>query len=83
MAWPSAHKALLAGDLNAHGEDARHVDAHSPCGVFDEGGIRGKDARHHAGASIIEQPEQGGITEAEGELEAERLLDAGLCLRRS
>ena len=21
------HKALLAGDLNAHGEDARHVDA--------------------------------------------------------
>ena len=72
------HKALLAGDLNAHGEDARHVDAHSPCGVFDEGGIRGKDARHHAGDQHHEQPEQGGIAEAEGELEAERLLDAGL-----
>lgn len=72
------HKALLAGDLNAHGEDARHVDAHGPCGVFDEDSVRGKDARHHAGGQHHEQPEQGGIAEAEGELEAERLLDAGL-----
>ena len=66
------HKALLAGDLNAHGEDARHVDAHSPCGVFDEDSVRGKDARHHAGGQHHEQPEQGGIAEAEGELEIGR-----------
>ena len=40
------HKALLAGDLEAHGKDTRHVDAHGPCGVVDQRRIRGEDARH-------------------------------------
>ena len=40
------HKALLAGDLEAHGKDTCHVDAHGPCGVVDQRRIRGEDARH-------------------------------------
>ena len=72
------HKALLAGDLNAHRKDAGHIDAHGPCGIVDQGGIRSEDARHHAGHGHHKQPEQGGVAETKGELEAERLLDPGL-----
>ncbi len=44
------HKALLAGDLNAHRKDAGHIDAHGPCGVLNEGGIGSEDAGHQARA---------------------------------
>ena len=33
LGLPQCHKALLAGDLEAHGKDARHVNAHGPGGV--------------------------------------------------
>ena len=47
------HKALLAGDLDTGGEDTRHIDAHGPGGVIDQGGIRGEDAGTAPGTSII------------------------------
>ena len=75
------HKALLAGDLEAHGKDARHVDAHGPCGIGDQGGVRGKDTRHSPRHQHHEQPEQAGVAAAQGQLEAEGLLDAELFVR--
>ena len=81
LGLPQRHKALLAGDLNAHGKDTGHVDAHSPGGVLDEGGIGGEDAGHQPGHQHHPQPEQGGVPEAEGELETERLFHTGLIAR--
>ena len=78
---PQRHEALLARDLNTHGEDASHIDAHGPRGVVDEGGVRSEDARHRAGNQHHQQPEQGRVAEAEGQLEAEGLLDAALFAR--
>ena len=75
------HKALLAGDLEAHGKDTGHVDAHGPCGVVDQRRIRGEDARHSPRRQHHEQPEQTGVAAAQQQLEAERLLDAGLFAR--
>ena len=75
------HKALLAGDLEAHGKDAGHVDAHGPCGVVDQRRIRGEDARHSPRHQHHEQPEQAGVAAAQQQLEVERLLDAGLFAR--
>ena len=70
------HKALLAGDLDAQREDASHVDAHGPGGVFDQSGIRGEDAGHHTGHQHHQHPEDGCVAEADQKLEAEGLLDA-------
>ena len=75
------HKALLAGDLEAHGKDACHVDAHGPCGVVDQRRIRGEDARNSPRRQHHEQPEQAGVAAAQQQLEAECLLDAGLFAR--
>ena len=75
------HKALLAGDLEAHGKDTGHVDAHGPCGVVDQRRIRGEDARHSPRRQHHEQPEQAGVAAAQGQLEAECLLDAELFAR--
>ena len=78
---PQRHEALLARDLNTHGKDAGHIDPHGPRGVLDEGGVRSEDARHRAGNQHHQQPEQGRVAEAEGQLEAEGLLDAALFAR--
>ena len=39
LSLPQRHKALLAGDLKAHGKNARHVNAHGPRGVLDQCGV--------------------------------------------
>ena len=47
------HKALLAGDLDTGGENARHVDAHGPGGVIDQGASEVKMPATAPGTSII------------------------------
>ena len=46
LGLPQRHKALLAGDLEAHGKDARHVNAHGPRGVLDQCGVRAPSHLH-------------------------------------
>ena len=78
LGLPQRHKALLAGDLEAHGKNAGHVNAHGPGGVGNECGIGGEDARHGPGHQHHGQPEQAGVCAAQGQLEPESLLYAGL-----
>ena len=75
LGLPQCHKALLAGDLEAHGKDARHVNAHGPGGVGNECGIGGEDACHGPGHQHHSQPEQAGVCAAQGQLEPEGLPD--------
>ena len=78
LSLPQRHKALLAGDLEAHGKNARHVNAHGPRGVLDQCGVRGENARHRAGKQHHQQPEQAGVGPAQRQLKTEGFLDAGL-----
>ena len=78
LSLPKRHKALLAGDLEAHGKNARHINAHGPRGVLDQCGVRGENARHRAGKQHHQQPEQAGVGPAQRQLKTEGFLDAGL-----
>ena len=64
LGLPQRHKALLASDLEAHGKNAGHVNAHGPCGVLDQRTVRSKDARHRAGKQHHQKPEDAGVRPA-------------------
>ena len=77
LGLPQRHKALLAGDLEAHGKNARHVNAHGPGGVGDQRTVRGEDTGHRAGYQHHQKPEHAGVYAAQGQLKAEGFLDTG------
>lgn len=44
---PQSHKALLAAQLEAKGEDTRHIDPHCPCGILRQRSVIGEHSRKH------------------------------------
>ena len=74
LGLPQSHEGLLAGKLEADGEAAGQEDPQCPGSIFHQCRIAGEDTGENLGENHQQQPEGGGIGDADTELAEEGFL---------